>query len=118
MHTFLITHLPVPRDDEEAWDWIDSLEESNEPIDSISEPKFLNLIDILLARYPEDFPQDQWEKIVWAEGPLRRCGTNNILYVSVSGRHLNIGAQELLVQSARSLGLTSFDTESNEIHRA
>ena len=117
VHTFLITHLPIPQDDDDAWDWIDELDESSEAVDAITQPILLALIDRLLARHPEDYADADWEKCVWAEGPLRNCGTNDFVCVSVSGRHIDEGVQAFLVETALSLRLTVFDTESNDIHR-
>lgn len=117
MHSFMITHLEVPENDAEAWDWIESLDESSDQPDAITEPKLLALIDFLLTQFPENYPDEEWEKCVWAEGPMYRCGNDNVLWVSVSGRLLDKGVQKFLVDSARSFGLVSFNTESNEIIR-
>ena len=61
MHSFMITHLEVPENDAEAWDWIESLDESSDQPDSITEPKLLALIDFLLTQFPENYPDEEWE---------------------------------------------------------
>jgi hypothetical protein len=71
---------------------------------------------VLLARYPEDYPEGEEERCVWAEGPLRRSGSNDVLWVSISGRQQGEEVHRFLIESACALDLTVFDTDSGDIY--
>ena len=118
MHSFMVVRLPVPLGDDEARDFIHRIDDEQSQREPLA-VEFLPFIAKLTERYPEftQLPADDFESSVWAEGPLIRCGSGDLLWVSVSGRHLDKGVEEFLVATSRLFGFTALDTESGNVHR-
>jgi hypothetical protein len=107
-----ITSEPVPDDDEEAWEMLETLRDLP---DSSPGQHFIPLYEKLTARYPcimepnEDSP--------WSDGPLinnfgQKHALLGLIYQAVDD------ALPFIIQTANEMGFTVFDEQQDEIHRA
>jgi hypothetical protein len=105
---------PVPANDGDAWQIIDSLIAETGPRPDV----FRELHDRLTVRYPCmcSVPDDQVDDTVWSDGPL----INNFGFrAAVLGMSYSAVGQVLpfLVTTANAMGLTVFDWSTKRIYR-
>ena len=105
---------PVPADDREAWQQIDTLTEQRGPVP----PVFSELIVRLTARYPCicDLPDDQVDDGVWSDGPLLGNVGHKVTVLGMVYSRVD-EALPFLTKTANELGLIVFDWATQEIHR-
>jgi hypothetical protein len=118
-YAVMITVPPIPKDDEEAWDWIHELDESLYGKEVPLSAELRGLITELVKTYPRyaDLADGRKEDCVWAEEPLESNGHGRVLHIAFSGRHNIDPIHAHVVKVAKRLGLVVFDGQLSEIHR-
>jgi hypothetical protein len=108
-----ITSLPLPDNDEEAWDRLVEIDQANEGTFGTPGPEMEKLYRRLSERFPciIDAPESPW-----SDGPLRNNFGRDMATVGISNSRVE-EALPFVIETATEMGCTVLDGTDERIHR-
>lgn len=117
-YNIIISTLPIPEDDEAAWEYIDARLEQEHETELPAHPAYLDLIRKLTAIYPCicDLETEDIDDGVWSDGPLllnagHAATVLGLVYSAVDE------ALPVIIQIALRNNLAVLDAQSGRIYR-
>ncbi|MGE8224353.1 MAG: hypothetical protein ACN6RK_01085 [Stenotrophomonas sp.] len=111
---------PLPQDDKQAWQHIETLRESYYDDSREKAPALVELHAVLTARYPClcSYPDDdpEMDNSPWADGPMIGNFAHEMGMLAISFSRVDEVAP-FIIAEANALGISVADGQSAEIHR-
>lgn len=119
-YSMIVVVPPVPDADDEAWDWVEALDEALFEKRTPLDVSLRIFVEELVKTYPRSssLPPERHEECVWAEEPLESNGYGALLHVALSGRHNIDSLCAFIVALANRMNLVVFDGPGGRILRA
>lgn len=110
----------LPRDDKEAWNYVEELREEYYNDDSGPHQKLVDLHEVLTQKYPclcsYDDDDPSIDKSPWADGPLIGNFASKMGMVAITWPRVD-DAAPFVIESAKRLGIIVMDGQGAKIHR-
>lgn len=114
-YNFAITIPPVPKNDEEAWEWVN---EQSSTYDNDPPSIYYDFVNVLRIKYPcfSDVSENEHDRIIWSDGPILNNLESKAPVLGIRNSRVR-DTFPTIVKTANSFNLTVFDFQSETIFR-